>query len=142
MTSCEKIENEIVPKGRYYDPCFTNTFLNEHSNVNGWISTAITDAEETLKNYNKNREKYSKYTKFIQNKVRTIGPPELALYPLKERVNTNIIIDAEKVNDFMNSNEYNYQLIHTFDREYTSIYKWMDEHAIVNENSFYFTYKL
>jgi len=141
MTGCDKIENEILPTGRYYDPCFTNKFLNEHSNVNGWISTAITDAEETLKNYNKNKEKYTKYTKFIQNKVNTIGPPEIALYPLKDRVNSNIIIDAEKVNDFMNSNEYNYKLIHTFDRDYNVIRKWMDEHAIIDENKFYFSYK-
>ena len=141
MTGCDKIENEIIPIGRYYDPCFTNKFLNEHSNVNGWISTAITDAEETLKNYNKNKDKYKKYIKFVQNKVNTIGPPEIALYPLKERVNTNIIIDAEKINDFMNSNEYNYELVKTFDRDYNTIYKWMDEHAVMNENTFYFTYK-
>jgi len=141
MTGCDKIENEILPTGRYYDPCFTNKFLSEHSNVNGWISTAISDAEETLKNYNKNQDKYKKYTKFVENKVNTIGPPEIALYPLKERINTNIIIDAEKADDFINTNEYNYQLIKTFDRDYNTIQSWMNEHAIVNNNKFYFSYK-
>ena len=155
MISCDKIDNKLIKqnssselalpsieiKGRYYDPCFTNNFLNKHNNVNGWISTAITDAAETIKNFNKNKEKYTKYTKFIQNKVNTIGPPEIALYPLKDRVNTNIVIDADKIDSFINSNTYNYQLIKTFDRNYTTIQKWMDKHAVINENKFYFTYK-
>jgi hypothetical protein len=143
ILSCDKINNEII-KGKTYDICLSNEFIENNKNIAGWISISSSDSFMAIKNLMDDTNKYTryiKYMKFCKDKRDIIGPPEIALYPLKQRSNKNIITNKKDVKEFINNNNFNYKLIDVLDRKYDIIKQWLDNNIIINNDKFYFTYK-
>jgi hypothetical protein len=120
-TTCDNFSFCDDKKGRDYDPCFKYEFMEKFPDVVGMYSIQQRDSKRFLDVY-KTANKFKPFKKFIHfyKDSKTIGIPELILYPLQERslesLYNKINLDAyEYITG--NENDYNYKVVEVFDHE-------------------------
>lgn len=139
IKSCADVKQGCLPKPRvWFDPCLSDTIIKKYPDVVGIMAIAITDVQRLQKALDK-RKTLRKVKKYIHDAedVRGVkGPPELILHPLTKRPSKDVIVKSE------DKLENNYKLLRSIDIENIgSIYSFMNQHAVYDPNTYYFTYK-
>ena len=137
LPSCHTMRRGCLPrKLSKYDVCFSPSMIAKYPNVVGYIGNNRPDARRLLKNIkNPENQPYKKYLHYVEDAERTLGIPELAIYPLYQRVSHDVIVKPDTV--LTN----NYKLLEVFDRDNKSkIIEFMDRHARFNQHSHYYEY--
>jgi hypothetical protein len=102
-------------KGREYDPCFKPEFLEQFPDVHGWIAVTAADSKEVLEAIKQKKLDSSTIT-LVEDDRKVRGPPEIALYPLKTRSLTDLIIEHPEEMIASKQGEYNYKHVVTLKR--------------------------
>jgi len=133
MLPCNKTRKSCLT-GRYYDPCFRESFLEKNPSVLGWIAISHDDAnsfKKSVKDKLVDKEK-ADYVKYVSDKEMN-GPPEIAVYPLKERNMEDVVPPKDK-------SLFNYEFITSLSREGSSLKEFMDKHAVRVIGKWYYKY--
>jgi len=131
ITSCNK--HKACIKGRPYDACFTDSFLEKHSDVSGWVGVGKNDGlkiKEALKN---NLKDVARYILLVSDRDGVLSSPEIALYPLQERQNEFTI---SKPIEWMKDQTFNYERVTSLQRDHSILKEFLDTKA--KQNDFYF----
>jgi len=135
MIPCTKTRKScLVP--RPYDPCFRETFIEKHPSILGWIALARDDVIEyknSVKSGVISQEKDQLVTQ-VSDSRGVSGPPELAIYPLKERH----LSDIQPQKDM---SLFNYKKIITLPRSGSSMLQFMNQHAQKIEGKWYYKFQ-
>ena len=95
ITSCNKIEWEGY-KGNDFDPCFTQEFLEDNSDLAGNIALSFKDTK-THKCIKKGQNvELNRYNRVFSDVLNT-GIPEFIIYPLRERATEDVVTDSTDV---------------------------------------------
>jgi hypothetical protein len=122
-------------KGKDYDPCFRRDFLEQHSDVHGWVAMAIADSKKVLAAMKEKKVPDDVPTVEMKNTVDggvIKGIPEIALYPLKERKLEDVRIQHPVEWKSEHYDQYNYEQVQTLSRKSTDRAKFMTNHATLN----------
>lgn len=134
MVPCNKTRKSCIT-GRVYDPCFRDSFMEKHPSLVGW--TAIGHAD--IRDFKKTAESGKlgdklKFVPFAKDARDLEGPPELALYPLKER-------HMEDIEPPKDKDLFNYEHVASFARKGDSLLNFMEKHAVKVRGKWYYMYK-
>jgi hypothetical protein len=134
MIPCNKTRKSCL-KPRVYDPCFRETFLEKHPEILGWTAIGKNDITAFKSSVKQGvlGDKV-KYVHYVQDDRKLKGPPELAIYPLKERHMTDIQPPKDK-------SLFNYELIKTVSRSGNDLEMFMKNHAVQVPGKWYYTYR-
>lgn len=141
-TSCDKIDDSCI-SGRYYDLCFSQIMIKKYPEIMGWISVTRNDAKKfmnQLENGDLKDPDVKKYIHLTKDNRGVIGPAEIALYPLKKRINENKYI--KDVDKWINNNEFNYRHITKLPRDKQKIIEFMEQYSIFNEKTKFYEYRV
>jgi len=135
MVSCNKTRKACLTP-RAYDPCFRDSFLEKYPSLLGWTALGNNDVKAYKESVNKglllgNR---AEYVPFVRDSRGIVGPPELAIYPLKKRHMTDIEPPKDK-------ELFNYKHIASFRRDGNSLEEFMNLHAEKVTGKWYYMYK-
>ena len=134
MVPCNKTRKACL-KPRPYDPCFRDTFLEKNPSLVGWTALGSNDVKAYKQSVTNgilgNRIAYVPFTKDARG---IVGPPELAIYPLKKRHMTDIPPPTEK-------ELFNYQHVATITRTGPDLENFMNQHAELVPGKWYYRYK-
>ena len=111
MISCDQIKDTCL-KGREYDPCFKDEFLETFPDVHGWVAVGRSDSKKLL-DAMKSGE-VPKDIHLVKDQRGVEGAMELALYPLRKREMDNVYI--EHPTDWKARHEFNYKHVATLKR--------------------------
>jgi len=134
MIACNKTRKSCL-KGRTYDPCFRENFLEKYPEILGWVALGKNDIaafKNSVKEGIVSPDKL-KFVKYVMDKRSIKGPPELAIYPLKERSMTDVVPPKDK-------SLFNYEHIATISREGNELKEFMEKHAVAVPGKWYYTY--
>ena len=144
-TSCDKVNDSCI-NGRYYDLCFSHNMIREHPSIMGWISVTRNDAKKfmnEIKNGNLKDREIINYIHLVKDNRGVLGPAEVAIYPLKKRINDNQYINESDIDNWINNNEqFNYRHIVSLNRDKNIILDFMRQHAILNDRTKFYEYKI
>jgi hypothetical protein len=123
IKSCNKTRKSCL-KGRDYDPCFDEDFLEKNPSIVGSIGLGRSDTLKT------NKEIENGVLSDVKEFIHTVkdmrgieGPPELALYPFRKRY-------SEDVNDpDVNNEQYNYEKVESLPRNKEALKNFLAERA-------------
>jgi len=152
-TSCENFTFCDGLKGRAYDPCFYDDFLKENLDIHGMIAIQEKDADNFVNRYygQKRFEPFRKFVNLVKDQ-KSIGSPELILYPRKIRTFEEIKTDLKSL-DFStyyqdHISEFIYYPLEIFkhntydsdDEMYTSLIKLLSpDGMIIDDQLFHLT---
>lgn len=131
MITCDNFVFCDNKKGRYNDPCFTEEFMKQNPDVVGMYGIQQNDSRRFMSQFNSN--KFKPFKKFIHlhQDDKSVGVPEMILYPLisREMKDINTKVDRD-VYDIIkeNENKFNYKIVNIFDHkpyEVDELYKYM-----------------
>jgi len=134
MIPCNKTRKSCLV-GRNYDPCFRETFLEKHPEILGWIALGkndVTAFKDSVKQGIVERKRLQ-YVKYVTDDRKIKGPPELSIYPLKERNEKDVVPPKDK-------SLFNYQYITTLKRKGDDLINFMKEHAVAVPGKWYYSY--
>jgi hypothetical protein len=138
LKRCSTVKQGCLPrKLNEYDACFSDTIIKKYPSIVGYLGNVNKDAIAMKRNLAKpENSKYKKYFHFTTDSADVLSVPELAIYPLRERSDKNIIVSES--DSLANS----YKLLKKFSRnDKKSIMTFMDKHAVFDPDTFYVTYK-
>jgi len=134
MVPCNKTRKACL-QPRAYDPCFRESFLEKHPTLLGWTALGNNDVKAYKESVQKgllgDREKY---VHFVSDSRGIVGPPELAIYPLKKRY-------MEDIQPPKDTDLFNYQHIASISRNGHDLEDFMNQHAEKVEGKWYYVYK-
>lgn len=135
---CSTVKKGCLPKAmNEYDACFSKTMIEKHPSIVGYIGIPFRDSISLKKGLKDPKNKrYLKYFQFTSDNMGTTGVPEIAMYPLTKREPKDVIVkESDKL-------ENNYKILKVFHRnDKKSIMTFMDDHAVFDPSTFYYTYK-
>jgi hypothetical protein len=111
MISCDQVKDTCL-KGREYDPCFKDEFLETFPDVHGWVAVGRSDSKKLL-DAMKSGE-VPKDIHLVKDQRGVEGAMEMALYPLRKREMDNVYI--EHPTDWKARHEFNYKHVATLKR--------------------------
>jgi hypothetical protein len=87
LQSCDKFQICGDIKGRYYDPCFEDDFIEAYPEIVGSMTLSFLDMNTLRANFWKDEVKdFRKFITFVkENNKNPPGVPDLAIYPRKTR---------------------------------------------------------
>ena len=123
IKSCNKTRKSCL-KGRDYDPCFDDDFLEKNPSIVGSIGLGRSDTLKT--NQEIENGLLTDVKDFIHNvkdKRDIRGPPELSLYPFRKRKSKDVKdVDMEK-------EEYNYERMESLPRNKGALKDFLAKNA-------------
>jgi hypothetical protein len=133
IKKCSNVPKGCMPRPLAdYDPCLSDTIIKKYPDVVGIISIAISDNKRAKKRMTQKLKKYFKETTDARG---ISGVPEIMLHPLTVRPSSNVIVHDKDVL------ENNYEQVTKFSRfDIQRGQKFMDQHAIYNPDTFFYTY--
>lgn len=137
LKPCSTIRKGCMPrKGNSYDTCVSDTIIEKHPEVVGLLGISVGDNKSLRESIAKgiNRKTF-KRLRFVKDASKHRGIPELTLHPLTRRPNKDILVhDGDKLDN-------NYKLLKsvTYNEDYLN--KFMDKHAVFDEETNFYTYK-
>jgi len=136
VKQCSKVPQGCLPKkGVGYNPCFSETMIKKYPDVVGYAAIAPNDARRLNEKLRETR-KLHKYFREAEDEFGSHSVPEIALHPLTSRPSKDVIT---KDSDVL---ENNYKLIKVLPaNEWDVLTKYMDDHAVYNPDTFFYTYK-
>jgi Glycosyl transferase family 90/N-terminal domain of galactosyltransferase/N-terminal region of glycosyl transferase group 7 len=111
MISCDQVKDTCL-RGREYDPCFKDEFLETFPDVHGWVAVGRSDSKKLLDAMKDG--KVPKDIHLVKDQRGVEGAMELALYPLRKREMDNVYI--EHPTDWKARHEFNYKHVATLKR--------------------------
>jgi hypothetical protein len=111
MISCDQVKDTCL-KGREYDPCFKDEFLETFPDVHGWVAVGRSDSKKLLDAMKKGD--VPKDIHLVKDSRGVEGAMEMALYPLRKREMDNVYI--EHPTDWKARHEFNYKHVATLKR--------------------------
>jgi len=111
MISCDQIKDTCL-KGRDYDPCFKDEFLETFPDIHGWVAVGRSDSKKLLDAMKKGD--VPKDVHLVKDQRGVEGAMELALYPLRKREMDNVYIEHPV--DWTAKHEFNYKHVATLKR--------------------------
>jgi hypothetical protein len=135
IKSCNKTRKSCL-KGRDYDPCFDEDFLEKNPSIVGSIGLGRSDTLKTNQEIeNGLLTDVKEYIHTVKDKRGIQGPPELALYPFRKR-------RSEDVKDAnMEKEEYNYERVDTLARNKGAIKEFLSKNAEHVKGKWYYRLK-
>jgi hypothetical protein len=136
IKTCSSVPKGCMPRSlSSYDPCLSDTMISKYPDVVGIMGIPAADARELKKSIKKTSKRVKNFFKLTEDSLGIRGIPELVLHPLVKRPSQQIIV---KDTDVL---ENNYKLLTKIDvNNEAKLLKFMDEHAIYNSETFYYTY--
>jgi hypothetical protein len=123
IKSCNKTRKSCL-KGRDYDPCFDEDFLQKNPSIVGSIGLGRSDTLKTNKEIeNGLLTDVKDYIHVVKDMRGIEGPPELALYPFRKRYSDEVK-DAD-----MEKEDYNYERVETLPRNKDAIKDFLAKNA-------------
>jgi hypothetical protein len=141
LTKCNLVKTSCL-EGREYDPCFTDIFMDKYPDVMGWIAISKGDGiklKKEMSNGYVSDRKIRKYIHLTHDNRKVWGPPEVALYPLKNRIRNDKIIDNNKSKEWIEKEEFNYKFLCTLDRKKETLIKFMEKYSIFDPQTLYYS---
>jgi hypothetical protein len=138
MIGCDKTEKSCI-KGNPYDPCFRTSFLRKYPQINGWIGIGSSDGRKVVSYLKTGESARTQYIHTLADNRGVVGAPEIVLYPLASRQFTNVVIPEEKVAEFIQDTEFNYQFITNLSRDTASVSAFMSRYAKLADSGWYYT---
>ena len=137
LTRCNRIPKGCLPRPlNWYNPCFSETIIKKYPDVVGMMAIAAPDAERARHGLRRITRKAHKYFHNAIDSAGSSSPPELILHPLKTVSSKDVIIKPE------DKLENNFKVIKRFKVNDThTLIKFMEEHAVYNPDTFFYTYK-
>jgi hypothetical protein len=133
MIACDQIKDTCL-KGREYDPCFKDEFLEMFPDVHGWVAVGRSDSKKLLEAMKKGD--VPKDIHLVKDQRGVEGAMELALYPLREREMDNVYIEHPV--DWKARHEFNYKHVATLKRNCSDRDDFLGTRAVYNgESGFY-----
>jgi hypothetical protein len=134
MVSCSKTRKACL-KPRPYDPCFRESFLKKNPDILGWVAIGHKDIVSYADAVKQGKiGEGAKYVRTVRDARKLEGPPELAIYPLKERATEDIAPPTDL-------SLFNYAHVATIPRGGRALIKFMEEHAEPVPGKWYYAYK-
>jgi hypothetical protein len=105
-------------KGFYFDACFRDDFLKNNMDIMGYYGISENDSKRFMTQYKKSF--FTPFRKFIHlhKDTKTIGVPELVLYPrtIREIDSINTEIKEDSIYEYIleNQNIFNYKTVDEF----------------------------
>jgi hypothetical protein len=122
--SCDNFNFCYGLKGRSHDPCFKEEFMKQHPEIMGIYGISFNDNKRFLQQFNK--PIFKPFRKFIHmyEDNKTIGVPELMLYPLRRRGDEIVTKVEGDVYDFIKKHEksFNYEAVNVFNHKPLKMY--------------------
>lgn len=117
--SCDNFNFCYGLKGRKHDPCLKKEFLQQHPDVMGIYGISFNDNKRFIQQFNS--PKFKPFKKFIHmyKDKKTVGVPELMLYPLIKREGEIITKVEGDVYDFIKEckSAFNYEAVNVFNHK-------------------------
>ena len=137
LKRCIKVPQGCLPKKLdWYNPCFSDTIIKKFPDVVGMMAIAPPDAERTSQGLKRVTRRVSKYFHNAIDYSGSSSPPELILHPLKTVSSKDVIVQP---NDIL---ENNFKVLKKFKvRDTASLLNFMENHAVYNPDTFFYTYK-
>jgi len=136
LKPCSTVRKGCMPrKGRSYDTCLSDTIIKKFPDVIGMLGISVGDNKSLRENLKKRiSNKTLKTFRKVKDSSEHSGIPELALYPLAERENKNIIV---KEDDELKNN---YELVDSVEYDEDKLHKFMNSHAKYNADTYFYSY--
>jgi len=140
VTRCNRVKQGCMPRPlKGYDPCLSKTMIEKYPDIVGMVAVAYTDSERLKENLRDNpnkTRKIRKYLHFAEDSRKADGVPEIVLHPFVKRPSKDVIV--HKGDEL----EINYKLLTILKlNDYPRLIKFMDQHAVYDPDTFYYTYK-
>jgi len=138
IKNCNKTKRLCLPRqARQSDPCFTETVIKKYPKLGGLVGFPIVDARMLQRKIEENKISKSnlKYIKFVEDANGVKSAPEIVLHPLTKRPSGELITTKEDKLD------NNYRILTTLSVENAELKKFMEDHAVNNPDTFFYTYK-
>lgn len=138
MITCNKTRKSCL-KGRPYDPCFEDAFIQKFPDVVGYIGVGRNDSLE-LKAYMKTSLKpVIDYIQIAEDERGVTGSPELVLYPLQHRHQKDIFIKNPE--EWKQSQKFNYKHIQSIPQKQQALLEFIQQHTSRDPVTGYYFYK-
>lgn len=139
---CSKVPSGCLPPKptgilAAYNPCVSETIIKKYPDVVGMIALAFGDSIRINEGYRKKTiKKNRKYFYFANDAIGTHSIPELILHPLRTRPSEDLIVeDTTKL-------DTNFELLKTLSlKDEEKVRSFMDNHALYNPETYFYTYK-
>lgn len=138
LKRCSTVKKGCLPKKlNEYDACFSDTIIKKYPTIVGYLANVNKDALAMKRALSSSENsKYKKYFHFAEDAVGVKSIPELAIYPLAERSDKDVLVKSD---DKLTNT---YKLLKTFNRnDKASIISFLDKHTAFDEDTYYYTYK-
>lgn len=123
IKSCNKTRKSCL-KGRDYDPCFDEGFLEKNPSIVGSIGLGRSDTLKTNKEIeNGVLTDVKEYIHVVKDMRGIEGPPEIALYPFRQRRSEDVK-DAD-----IKTEEYNYERVEALPRNKEAMKEFLEKNA-------------
>jgi hypothetical protein len=135
---CSTVKKGCMPRAlNEYDACFSDTIIKKYPDIIGYIGNVAADTAAMKSNLHKPENiKLKRYFQYADDSANIKSVPELAIYPLVERSDKNMIVEPE---DKLNNA---YKLFKKFKRsDRKTITSFMENHTKFDPETFYYTYK-
>ena len=131
LRPCNRTRKGCLPRTDHkYNPCFSETLASKYPDVVGTLAIARGDAVR-FKRSNSTRKQSIRTARDAEGYQ---APPELQLYPLRERSMENIVSDESE------PLPTSYKLLKTFDRkDIAGITEFMSTRTKFNPKTFFYT---
>ena len=134
MMACDKVEDTCL-KGREYDPCFKDEFLEAFPDVQGWVAVGRSDSKKLLDAMKKGS--VPKNVHLVKDQRGVEGAMELALYPLRKREMDNVFIEHPV--DWTARHEFNYKHVATLKRHCSDRKDFLARRATYHADTGFYT---
>ena len=146
LAKCETIKdtciekNDELRKAQATNPCFKKDFIENETDIHGWIAIAKEDADK----FKANKGKIKADVAVVEDSRGVKGPAEIALYPLKNREAKDIVLRYP--DDFRAGQSFNYKTIANLKRDcslgsYNERARFLSQHAQYDAETKLFKYK-
>lgn len=137
LKPCSTVRKGCMPrKGRSYDTCLSDTIIKKFPDIVGMLGISVGDNKSLRESIKKGiPNKTMKVIRKVKDGSDHQGVPELALYPLTERENKNVIVAED---DNLNNN---YELVDSVKYNEEKLHKFMNKHAEYNPETYFYIYK-
>lgn len=139
IKSCNKTRRSCL-KGREYDACLSETFIEKYPSVVGWIGLGRSDSTKLMKEIKSGvLQDKTEFIHLLKDSRGVKGSPELAIYPLKERQMQDINIDNPA--EWMKNQDFNFEHVVTLNRDKDTLVNFLTSRATFVDGKWYYSYK-
>ena len=137
VKKCSKTRKGCLPKDLLaYNPCFSDTLIKNHPEIVGFAAIAPNDARRLKEGLSNIGMKIRRFFVNTNDEFGSSSIPEIALHPLTLRPSKDVITTDTDVL------ENNYKMIGSLStNKWDDLIKFMQDHAVFNPETFFYTYK-